>query len=127
MRDKISGIEFEDRDGIVVASVEGEIDSSNAADLRLALSERLPATSSALVLDLSAVSYLDSSGIQLLFDLGRRLAARRQAIRLVVPGDAPMRRVLELCAVGAVAPMDPELDQSLAEIAADAPPPAEPA
>ena len=117
MRDRISGIEFDDRDGIIVASVEGEIDSSNAADLRLALSERLPATSTGLVLDLSAVNYLDSSGIQLLFDLGRRLAARRQSIRLVVPGDAPMRRVLELCAVEAVAPMDPELDAALAQLA----------
>ncbi len=68
-----------------VAAVEGEIDGSNAADLRLALSERLPSTASALVLDLSQVRYLDSSGIHLLFDLGRRLAARRQAIRLVVP------------------------------------------
>lgn len=127
MRDRISGIEFEEREGVVVASVEGEIDSSNAADLRLALSERLPSTSSALVLDLSAVSYIDSSGIQLLFDLGRRLAARRQAIRLVVPGDAPMRRVLELCAVEAVAPMDPELDAALAELAdAEQPPAAEP-
>ena len=115
MRDRISGIEFDDRDdGVVVASVEGEIDSSNAADLRLALSERLPSTSTALVLDLSAVNYLDSSGIQLLFDLGRRLAARRQAIRLVVPGDAPMRRVLELCAVESVAPMHGELADALA-------------
>ena len=117
MRDKISGIEFDDRDGIVVASMEGEIDSSNAADLRLALSERLPATSTALVLDLSSVNYLDSSGIQLLFDLGRRLAARRQSIRLVVPAEAPMRRVLELCAVDAVAPMDPEIESSLRALA----------
>jgi anti-anti-sigma factor len=125
MRDKISGIEFDDRDGVVVASVEGEIDSSNAADLRLALSERLPASSSGLVLDLSAVTYLDSSGIQLLFDLGRRLSARRQAIRLVVPGDAPMRRVLELCAVEAVAPMDRELDAALAELELDKQPDAD--
>jgi stage II sporulation protein AA (anti-sigma F factor antagonist) len=117
VRDRISGIDFEDRDGVVVASVEGEIDSSNAADLRLALSERLPSSSSGLVLDLSAVNYLDSSGIQLLFDLGRRLAARRQSIRLVVPGDAPMRRVLELCAIESVAPMDAELELALAEMA----------
>ncbi len=96
---------------------EGEIDSSNAAELRLALSERLPSASSALVLDLSAVTYLDSSGIHLLFDLGRRLAARRQALRLVVPDGAPMRRVLELCAVDAVAPMDRELDASLQALA----------
>jgi anti-anti-sigma factor len=124
VRDRISGIDFDEREGVIVASVEGEIDSSNAADLRLALADRLPSASSALVLDLSAVTYLDSSGIQLLFDLGRRLAARRQSMRLVVPPDAPMRRVLELCAVEAVAPMDAELDLSLAELAsAEGPPP----
>ena len=121
MRDRIAGIGFQERDGVIVAAVEGEIDSSNAADLRLALAERLPSTSSALVLDLSRVSYLDSSGIQLLFDLGRRLAARRQAMRLIVPPDAPMRRVLELCAVESIAPMDTELDAAYSALAAAAP------
>jgi anti-anti-sigma factor len=113
MRDRIAGFEFTQHDSILVATVDGEIDSSNAAELRLALSERLPSASSALVLDLSAVKYLDSSGIHLLFELGRRLAARRQALRLVVPDGAPMRRVLELCAIDAVAPMDRELALSL--------------
>ena len=69
------------------------------------------------MLDLTEVTYLDSSGIHLLFDLGRRLAARRQALRLVVPESSPMRRVLELCAVDAVAPMDPELETSLRALA----------
>lgn len=116
MRDRIAGFEFSERSGIIVAAVEGEIDSSNAAELRLALSERLPSASSALVLDLSEVTYLDSSGVHLLFDLGRRLAARRQSMRLVVPPVAPMRRVLELCAVGSVAPMDDSLDAALSSL-----------
>ncbi len=117
MRDRIAGFEFEQRESVLVATVDGEIDSSNAAELRLALSERLPSASSALVLDLTAVTYLDSSGIHLLFDLGRRLAARRQSLRLVVPEGAPMRRVLELCAVDGVAPMDRELEASLRALA----------
>jgi len=117
MRDRIAGFEFEQRDDVLIAIVEGEVDSSNASELRLALSERLPSASSALVLDLTDASYLDSSGIHLLFDLGRRLAARRQALRLVVPEKAPIRRVLELCAVEAVAPMDTELEASLRALA----------
>ena len=117
MRDRIAGFEVEQRDGILIAQIDGEIDSSNAAEFRLALSERLPSASSALVLDLTEVTYLDSSGIHLLFELGRRLAARRQALRLVVPESSPMRRVLELCAVDAVAPMDPELEASLRALA----------
>lgn len=117
MRDRIVGFEFEQRDRVLIAAVDGEIDSSNAAELRLALSERLPSASSALVLDLTKVSYLDSSGIHLLFDLGRLLAARRQVLRLVVPERAPTRRVLELCAIDAVAPIDGELNGSLRALA----------
>jgi anti-anti-sigma factor len=117
VRDRIAGFEFTQREDVLVASVDGEIDSSNAAELRLALSERLPSAFRALVLDLSEVTYLDSSGVHLLFDLGRRLAARRQAIRLVVPDTAPTRRVLELCAVAGVAPMDLDLDSSLRALA----------
>ena len=49
-----------------------------------------------------------------MFDLGRRLAARRQAIRLVVPEGTPMRRVLDLCAIETVAPIDPDLESALA-------------
>ena len=116
MRDRIAQFEFEQRDSVLIAEVEGEIDSSNAAELRLALSERLPSASSALVLDLSRVTYLDSSGIHLLFELGRRLGTRRQSIRLVVPDGAPMRRVLELSAVEGVAPMDRELEISLRKL-----------
>jgi anti-sigma B factor antagonist len=116
MRDRLAEFEFDQRDGILVARIAGEVDSSNASELRLALSDRLPSAAVALVLDLSAVSYLDSSGIQLVFELGRRLGARRQAMRLVVPGDAPMRRVLDLCDVGTVAPMDAQVDESLRAI-----------
>jgi anti-sigma B factor antagonist len=117
MRDRIAGFEFEQRDSVLIASVEGEIDASNAAELRLALSDRLPSSASALVLDLTEVTYIDSSGVHLMFDLGRRLAARRQAMRLVVPEGAPMMRVLELCAVDSVAPMDPDLDAALRALA----------
>jgi len=121
VRDRIAGFQFSERGSVVIAAFEGEIDSSNAAELRLALSERLPTSASALVLDLSEVTYLDSSGIQLLFDLGRRLAARRQSMRLVVPADAPMRRVLELCAVESMAPMHPDVDEALIAHAEDDP------
>jgi anti-sigma B factor antagonist len=110
---QLADFDFEERGSVLVATVSGEIDGSNASELRLALADRLPSTASALVLDLTDTTYLDSAGIHTLFELGRRLAARRQALRLVVPADAPMRRVLELCAVDAVAPMDGELDASL--------------
>jgi anti-anti-sigma factor len=121
MRDRIVGVEFANRGGVLVAVLEGEVDGSNASELRLAISERLSSRASALVLDISGVTYLDSSGVHLLFDLGRLLATRRQAVRLVIPDGAPTRRVLELCDVGAVAPMDRTLAGALREIETETP------
>lgn len=106
--------EIEARDGgVLVARLAGEVDSSNATELRLALTDRLPSASTGLILDLSRVAYIDSSGVKLLFDLGRRLSSRRQTLRLVVPEQAPTRRVLELCDVTDVAELDTVLEDSL--------------
>jgi anti-anti-sigma factor len=101
---------------VVVARIDGEIDSSNASELQDALAARLPSSARALALDLSGVTYLDSSGVELVFALSRSLAARRQSIRLIVPETAPVRRVLELCAVGSVAPIYGELADVLGAI-----------
>jgi anti-anti-sigma factor len=109
--------DFDQAGDVVVASVDGEIDFANASELGAALAERLPRAATALALDLSRVEYLDSSGVELLFDLARRLAARRQAIRLVVPEAAPVRRVLELSAMESVVPMDADLPGALGAIA----------
>lgn len=116
MRDRIVEFELFEEGRVLVARIAGEIDASNAGELRLVISERLPASATGLVLDLSGVTYLDSSGVHLLFDLGRRLRARRQTVRLVVPEEAPVRRVLALCNVDGVAPMERDLTAAVAAI-----------
>ena len=118
MRDRLAGFEFEQRDGVLVAAVEGEIDGSNAADLRLALAERLPSTASALVLDLSQVTLprqLRRSTCSSTSAGGSPPGARRSGSWS--PTDAPTRRVLELCAMDTVAPMDRDLENALAALA----------
>ena len=57
--------------------------------------------------------YLDSAGVELLFDLARRLRTHRQRLRLVVPAEAPMRRVLDLCDIEEVAPMDATVEAAV--------------
>ena len=110
MRDRLAEVEFEQRGPVVIARLEGEVDGSNAEELRRALATGLPTASNGLVLDLSAVGYLDSAGIELLFKLARSLRERRQALHLVVPDDSPLRRVLQICDVGSVAPIDVDLE-----------------
>jgi anti-anti-sigma factor len=116
MSKRIGDLEFEPRADVLVARLSGEVDSSNTSELLLAISSRLPATASGLVLDLAQVAYLDSAGIELLFELGRRLRTRRQSLRLVVPRTSPVRRVLELCDIAIIAPLDELLDHSVTEL-----------
>lgn len=56
-------------DGTAVLTVAGEIDMSNTGDLAAAIQD----TSGPLVLDLSAVEYLDSAGLSLLFSHADRI------------------------------------------------------
>ena len=116
MKDPLAQLSFEEAGDVVVVHVEGEIESSNSDELRTALSGRLKNYSSGLVVDLSSATYLDSSGIELIFDLARRMRTHRQSLRLVVPTEAPMRRVLELCDINEAAPVDLTVDASLAAL-----------
>jgi anti-anti-sigma factor len=116
MRGRLGGVDFAERGGAVVAAVEGEIDGSNTLELGRVLAEQLPSAARGLVLDLHQVGYLDSAGIELLFKLARRLRDRRQLLRIVVPNGAPIRRVLEICDVASVAPIDDDVDSALAEL-----------
>ena len=83
-------------EGVQVVSIRGEIDLSNAAEVRDAIGRVASDEVSVIVVDLSGTDYLDSSGIAMLFRLAERLGHRRQELRLVVPPDSPIRTALEL-------------------------------
>jgi anti-anti-sigma factor len=84
----------------LVAHLAGEIDISNAGEVGTAIERAVPADAGAVIVDLSHVGYLDSSGISLLLRLSERLRARRIDLRLAVPRDAPVRAILELTGLG---------------------------
>ena len=83
----------------------GEVDLSNAQSVRERLLSAVPNTATALVLDLSATEYMDSSGIRLIFELAERLRSRGQRLEIVVPGDSFVKRVLVLTEVQRVVPI----------------------
>ncbi len=120
MRDPLVQLSFDQVDTVLVGRIEGEIESVNADQLRGALGQRLTNESSGLVLDLTQAAYLDSAGVELLFDLARRLRTHRQRLRLVVPAEAPMRRVLDLCDIQEVAPMDATVEAAIEVLRAPA-------
>jgi anti-anti-sigma factor len=108
-------IAVERRGGGVIAHVSGEVDMTNAAYLREQLLDSMPNDALVLVIDISGCRYLDSAAIEVLFDLSRRLARRRQELRLVMPPGSPLKRVIELTEVGAAAPVHDSLDSALSQ------------
>lgn len=104
---------------VPVATLEGEVDMGNAEDLKAALLASVTNHAPGLVLDLAGTTYLDSAGVHVVFDLARKLHARQQELRVVVPAGAAIRRVLVLTNVSAVAPMHEDMDAAVAGVAGD--------
>ena len=103
---------------VVVAVLVGEVDPSNARALGRELTGAVPNDAAGVVLDLTDVHYLDSSGVQLIFELAERLEGRQQRFAVTVPQGAPARRVLEIVAVDETAPLTATRDEALAQLAA---------
>jgi anti-sigma B factor antagonist len=88
---KMHGIE---RDGTTVLTLSGEVDLSQSPALRKALME-LMFDRKAVVVDLSGVTYIDSSGIAGLVEAYQ--SARKNATRFTLAAMSdPVRRVLQL-------------------------------
>jgi anti-anti-sigma factor len=93
---RLADLGTEVRDGVLVARLEGELDLSNIREIRSSVLREMGNDLLGLVVDLSGVRYLDSAGIQVIYELREHLAARGQELRLVVPQDALIMKTLEL-------------------------------
>lgn len=94
------------RDSALTIALSGEIDHHGAremmAQLDQAIAERLPAR---LVLDLSGVTFMDSSGIAVLLRSRRQLEHTGGELRVTgIPAQA--RRVLDAAGVGRLISFD---------------------
>jgi anti-anti-sigma factor len=113
---RLADVEFDSNDRGVVARVIGEIDLSNAASLGAALVDAMPNHERRLILDMSAVEYLDSAGIQLIYQLRERLHARGQNLALVIPTPSPSHDALRLAGLT----QHVEMAETVEEAGADA-------
>ncbi|EWT02000.1 anti-anti-sigma factor [Intrasporangium oryzae NRRL B-24470] len=102
----LARIEASDHGAARLVRVSGEIDLSNAREVMEAIAGAVPDEVAVVFLDLSDTTYLDSTGIAMIFRLAERLGHRRQDLRLVVPTDGPVRAVLDLTNVQLVAPIE---------------------
>jgi anti-anti-sigma factor len=87
-------IDVEHRDGVVVVKPIGELDMVSAPQLRDILRE-LRQQKASVVIDLSELTFLDSTGLRLIWDADA--AAREDGLDLTLtPGNPDVMRVFEL-------------------------------
>jgi anti-anti-sigma factor len=98
---------------VELARIAGEVDASNVEELTGQLLEAVPNHARALVLDLSQTSYIDSSGIGLIFNAAARLRNRRQELRLVVPPRSFVAEVLAAVSMGDAVSIDAAMADAL--------------
>ncbi|WP_430782231.1 STAS domain-containing protein [Actinoplanes sp. G11-F43] len=90
-------VSFSRRGVAELVHLKGEIDLANANDIGRAIVARTT-TADAVVIDLTAVSFLDSAGVRLLDFIVGDLDDRGKPIRLVVGERGAARMTLQLCA-----------------------------
>ncbi len=90
--DPVAGIER--NDGYVVVSLAGELDLYNANAVREALLECCAESPERLIVDLSAVKFIDSTALGVLIEARTRLA-NKKGFLLAAPG-LETRRALEI-------------------------------
>ncbi|MDP9841708.1 STAS domain-containing protein [Streptosporangium lutulentum] len=81
--------------GGTVVWVTGEVDATNSARLLTSLDQAHPRPQEPLLLDLSALTFLDCSGLATLLHTRARLAAAEGRLSLAAPHER-VRRLLEL-------------------------------
>jgi anti-sigma B factor antagonist len=117
---ELAEVSLERSDGLVVATVAGEIDMSNAVRVRERIAGFVTPEDWFVVLDLSALTFIDSAGLYGVSVLAELLEERRQRLFLCVPPDGTIARTLELVGLHSVS-IYADRDLAIAAAQADQP------
>ena len=112
-------ISVSDEDGRVIVRLAGDIDAAQVDGINSQILGGVRNEATVVVIDLSKVTYLDSAGIQMLFDLIRRCHAARQAVAVAVPGDSPLVTLLKITHVHQACPVAGSVDECLQALRSD--------
>ena len=82
-------------EGVELVLVEGELDIATAPRLISVLNRAVQEALRSLVVDLSHVDFMDSTGLALLINAHRRLTRRRKGFAVICP-PGPLWRVFEI-------------------------------
>lgn len=101
---------IEQRDGVHVVVVSGDLDTFAAERFRESLS--VVRTADRYLISLGDVSFVDSAGLHALFGVARSAKDIGALIAFVVPPDSPARRIVELVQLGDISPVCDTTDEA---------------
>jgi anti-anti-sigma factor len=91
----LANVSVERQGGLVVVTISGEIDLSNADDLEREIEQQLRGAGE-VTINLEPVEYMDSRGVRLIHGLSNRLAASGVALSVIASADSIAGEVLRL-------------------------------
>ena len=101
--------------GVRVVALRGELDLDQAPSLARVLDELRASGSRELVVDLSRLDFVDSSGISTLLGAARAVAADRGMLVVAAP-TAHVRRVFEIVNLSEVVAIEDDVERALQRI-----------
>jgi anti-sigma B factor antagonist len=107
--------ELQQKDGVTLISVSGAIDVASSLELRNVLAEATAEPGARILLDLSAVSLIDSSGVGVLITAHRQADANDALFVLAAPA-GPAARVFELTRTNKLLRIEPTVEEGLAAL-----------
>jgi anti-anti-sigma factor len=110
-------VEIRREGSLAVAAISGEVDLASGSRLTDEVLGRLPDDAHALILDLTELRYIDSSGVRSLFEIAGTLRHRAQPLAVVVPHDSLLRSVLTMTQVDEVVPICASYEDAAAAVA----------
>ena len=113
----LTQVEIEQRDDVVIARLTGELDISVAQSTGRKIAEAVPSSALGVVVDMSGLDFMDSSGVSMLFGLARQVGSHRQQLCVVAPTGRPVARVLQIVEFDRAAPVREDVDGAIAVIA----------
>lgn len=109
--------------GVAVVETPGEIDITTAERLRAVLLEATSHGHPTVVVDMTGTRFCDSAGLHTLLEAHKRVLAEGHELRLVIPADGAVPRILTLTGVDHFVPCFTRLEEALGQTPDGANPP----
>ncbi len=108
-------VEFERRDGVLIVSASGRLESANAADFYTTVRGEIDAGDRAVIMDFGALKFLGSAGLRAVFMTASDLEKRDAGIAVCSP-PKPIAKVIRLSGMEQLIPVYPSQGDALAAL-----------